>query len=211
MNIPIIKNSTFTKKEEQAVPASRTTCSSRQCPRRHNKYHMLILSNRNLPNIISSARIAGTVLLLFIEPLSPIFIVTYTLTGVTDVLDGYIARKFGTESEAGARLDSIADLMFFPLSLSRIMHVMWRTLPKTIWYAVGALLLVKGLAYVVSAIKNHRFSALHTYLNKVTGLLVFGVGYVISTQIAAPYCWVVCVVGILASLEELFIHITTKE
>ncbi|TMC69202.1 MAG: CDP-alcohol phosphatidyltransferase family protein [Chloroflexi bacterium] len=31
------------------------------------------------------------------------------LAGVTDFLDGYLARRLGQESSAGARLDAIAD------------------------------------------------------------------------------------------------------
>ena len=170
-----------------------------------------MLSNKNLPNIITGIRMAGTVALLFIEPLSPLFIVVYTLAGVSDALDGFIARKFKTASAAGARLDSIADLMFYTISLARIMPVMWRNLPRTIWYAVGALLVVRGLAYLVDAVKNHRFASLHTYLNKATGLLVFGVVYFINTKAAAPYCWTVCAVGMIASLQELYLHLKTDE
>ena len=170
-----------------------------------------MLSNKNLPNIITAVRMAGTVALLFIEPLSPLFMVVYTIAGVSDALDGFIARKFGTASAAGARLDSIADLMFYTISLARIMSALWRNLPHTIWYAVGALLAVRGLAYLVDAVKNHRFASMHTYLNKATGLLVFGVVYFINTKAAVPYCWTVCAVGMIASLQELYLHLKTKE
>ncbi|MBQ2064244.1 MAG: CDP-alcohol phosphatidyltransferase family protein, partial [Firmicutes bacterium] len=61
-----------------------------------------MLSNKYLPNIISVIRMAGTVWLLFMKPLSMLFMVVYTLTGVTDALDGAIARKYGTASELGA-------------------------------------------------------------------------------------------------------------
>ena len=88
---------------------------------------------------------------------------------------------------------------------------MWRNLPRTIWYAVGALLVVRGLAYLVEAVKNHRFASMHTYLNKATGLLVFGVVYVINTRAAVPYCWTVCAIGMIASLQELFLHLKTNE
>ena len=170
-----------------------------------------MLSNKNLPNTISSARIVCTVWLLFMEPLEPLFMTVYVLTGVTDVLDGAIARRYGTTSELGAKLDSIADLLFYTLILIRIFPVMWVTLPKKIWVMVGAILAVRGLAYMTSAIRYHRFAALHTYLNKVTGLLVFGVALLIRTRVAVPYCWFVCAVGMISSLEELIIHLTARE
>ena len=97
-----------------------------------------MLANKNLPNIISCLRIAGTVCLLLMEPLSALFLVIYTFTGLSDVLDGAIARKYGTTSELGAKLDSIADLLFYTLILIRIFPIMWATLPKKIWVMVDA-------------------------------------------------------------------------
>ena len=59
-------------------------------------------------NAITLLRISGTAVLLFLRPFSPAFFVVYTLTGVTDVLDGFVARKTGTASDFGAKLDSAA-------------------------------------------------------------------------------------------------------
>ena len=95
-----------------------------------------MLANKNLPNIISALRIAGTVWLLFMKPLSTLFLVVYVLTGASDVADGAIARKYGTTSELGAKLDSVADLLFYTLILIRILPIMWVTLPKKIWFLV---------------------------------------------------------------------------
>lgn len=170
-----------------------------------------MLANKNLPNAISILRIAGTIWLLLMTPLTPLFFVVYTVTGVTDVLDGAIARRYGTESELGARLDSIADLLFYTLILIRIFPVLWATLPRVIWVAVDAILLIRFISYGLAAFKYHLFASVHTYLNKFTGLMVFGVVYAIGSPIAVPYCWLVCLVAMLGSLEELFIHVTSKE
>jgi len=170
-----------------------------------------MLANKNLPNIISCIRIAGTVWLLFITPLSTLFIGVYTLTGITDVLDGTIARRYGTASELGAKLDSVADLLFYLVMLIRIFPVMWVTLPKKIWAVVGLVLLVRGLSYLTAAFKYHRFASQHTYMNKATGLMVFGVPYAIALPIATPYCWTVCAVAMAASAEELILHLSSRE
>ena len=170
-----------------------------------------MLSNKNLPNILSYARIAGTIWLILMKPLTPLFLTIYTITGVTDVLDGAIARKYGTTSEKGAKLDSIADLLFYTLILIRIFPVMWVTLPKKIWIMVGAILLVRFVSYGTAARKYHRFASLHTYLNKVTGLMVFLVPYAIISPAAVPFCWGVCVVAMIGSIEELILHLTSEE
>ncbi|MBR3374168.1 MAG: CDP-alcohol phosphatidyltransferase family protein [Firmicutes bacterium] len=170
-----------------------------------------MLSNKNLPNILSYAMIAGPIWLILMKPLTPLFLTIYMITGVTDVLDGAIARKYGTTSEKGAKLDSIADLLFYTLILIRIFPVMWVTLPKKIWIMVGAILLVRFVSYGTAAKKYHRFASLHTYLNKVTGLMVFLVPYAIISPAAIPYCWGVCVVAMIGSIEELILHLTSEE
>ena len=75
----------------------------------------------NVADIITFFRIAGTIPLAVLKPLSAEFFCLYALTGLTDVLDGFIARKTKTAGDFGARLDSIADLLFYTVILIRIL------------------------------------------------------------------------------------------
>ena len=54
------------------------------------------------PNICTMLRIVGTVGLLLIRPLTLPFYLLYTFCGITDVLDGTIARATNSTSEFGA-------------------------------------------------------------------------------------------------------------
>jgi phosphatidylglycerophosphate synthase len=58
-----------------------------------------------VPNMLSVLRIILSVILISYRPVSIVFIVVYIAIGITDVLDGIIARKFGYESDLGAKLD----------------------------------------------------------------------------------------------------------
>lgn len=156
---------------------------------------------------VTSLRIAASLFLLFLPLRSGLFFFVYTLTGVTDVLDGWLARKTGTASEFGARLDSVADLLFYSVLLLRLLPVLRQMLPAALWYAVAAVLLVRLLAYGTAFVKYRRFAALHTWLNKLTGGAVFLLPYVLAVSPGSGYCWAVCALAFAASAEELAIHL----
>ena len=103
----------------------------------------------NIANMFTSMRILGAIFLLFIEPFNTAFYVIYTVSGVTDALDGFIARQTNTASELGAKLDSIADLCFYIVMLVRILPKLIEILPRIIWWFVAFAVLVRIAAYVV--------------------------------------------------------------
>ena len=74
-----------------------------------------------IPNMLSILRMLGTLALVFVQPVTLPFFVIYTLCGVSDVLDGWIARATDSTSELGSRLDSAADLMFYVVMMLRIL------------------------------------------------------------------------------------------
>ena len=162
-------------------------------------------------NGITLLRIAGTVALIFINTMSPLFLGIYTLTGLTDVLDGRIARKTGTASEFGARLDSISDLLFYAVMLIKFLPILWVILPQAVWYGVAAVLLIRIGSYITAPFKYRRFASLHTYLNKITGVAVFLLPYMLMISWGEAYGWAVCALAFAASLEELAIHIVFKD
>lgn len=164
----------------------------------------------NVADIITLIRMMGTTALVFLRPLSPAFLGVYSLTGLTDVLDGWIARKTKTASDFGARLDSMADLFFYAVMLFRVYPLLWNTLPGDIWYVVAAILILRITAYLTAMVKYRQFASLHTYLNKLTGGLLFFVPFVLSTEYAVTYCWIICVIAAIAAMEELIIHLQRR-
>lgn len=66
---------------------------------------------KSIANYISISRILLVLALIFIEPLSTTFYIIYFISGISDILDGFIARKYNVTSTLGEKLDSIADLI----------------------------------------------------------------------------------------------------
>lgn len=164
---------------------------------------------KHIPNALSVLRIAGTAVLLFVEPFTPAFLVLYTICGMTDVLDGMLARAMNATSDLGAKLDSAADLLFYAVMLIRIFPVLWERLPRSIWLIVGAAVLIRVVSYSYVAVRHHRFASLHTIGNKLTGLMVFATPYFISLPkaFATPCCFAVAIVAFLTSAQELMMHL----
>lgn len=156
-------------------------------------------------------RIVGTFCLLFLEPLNTSFYVVYTVSGVSDVLDGWIARMTKTTSDFGSKLDSVADLMFYAVMLIKILPILWQVLPLSIWIISGLMLLIRLISYGVAACKYHRFSSMHTYLNKLTGACVFAIPYLVRLSFFIGYIWVAAIIAMLGTIEELLIHCIQKE
>ena len=171
----------------------------------------MISKRITIPNLITMLRILGTVTLLFPTSFSVPFYVIYTLCGITDILDGAIARATKSTSQFGAKLDSIADLLFYGVTLIKIFPTLWKRLHKGIWLFVAVIILVRIASYTVAAVKYHRFAALHTIANKLTGLMIFCIPYIIKFSFAAIFCWIIAFVSFCSSAEELTIHLRNKE
>ena len=165
----------------------------------------------NTADTVTSVRIIASLLLLFLPLRSARFIAVYTFTGLTDILDGWLARKTGTTSDFGARLDSVADLLFYGIVLFRLIPVLWKLLPVEIWYAVATVILVRLAASITAAVKYHRFTSLHTWLNKLTGAALFLLPYVLVVSTGIVYSWAICILAFAAAAEELTIHFCQKE
>jgi CDP-diacylglycerol--glycerol-3-phosphate 3-phosphatidyltransferase len=165
----------------------------------------------NVPNCITCVRIIGALVLLWLKPLSTEFLIVYSLCGVSDALDGFIARATNTTSKFGTILDSIADLVFYSVMLLKVFPTLWDILPMWVWIMTGVAIAIRLSSYAVAACKYKRFASQHTYFNKLSGLCMFLVPYMLKLPINVGYCVAVCIVAGLASLEELLIHITEKE
>lgn len=99
------------------------------------------------------------------------FWVLYVIAGTTDMLDGFLARRWGVESKFGARLDSLADFVFVLAVGYKLFP--WLKLPATLWMMIGLIAMVKASNAISAYIVRHRVEFLHTKANKLTGFLLF--------------------------------------
>lgn len=163
---------------------------------------------KNIPNFITMLRILGTICLFFVEPFTVTFFVIYSLAGITDVLDGFVARRLNASSEFGAKLDSASDLVFYAAMILRIFPALMKKVPLGIWIAVSVIVAIRLVSYVTAIVKYHCFASLHTYLNKLTGFSVFVTPYFYLTSYMTVFCIVLCVIAFASSIEELCTHLT---
>ena len=93
---------------------------------------------KQIANIITSCRILGSIGLCFCPVFSACFCGLYLFCGLTDMVDGTIARKTDAVSECGARLDTVADFLFVIASFGKILPVIRIPVWICVWAAVIA-------------------------------------------------------------------------
>ena len=126
---------------------------------------------KHLPNVISILRIAGSISLLFCEVTGWLFWVLYALCGISDMVDGTLARRLHAESKTGAALDSVADIILVVCCAARLVPVV--EIPVWLWIWAGVIVFFKMVNQVSALVVCKRFCFVHTWANKLTGLLLF--------------------------------------
>ena len=154
----------------------------------------------NLPNLLSASRIALCLPLLLVDAMTVPFWVLYVVAGVTDMLDGFLARRWGVESRFGARLDSMADFVFVLAVAYKLFP--WLKLPAALWMMIGLIALVKAVNAVSSYVVNHKIAFLHTKANKLTGFLLFIGVMAIGQACFIPVAWTIACIALFAAIQE---------
>jgi len=162
-----------------------------------------------IPNVLSISRIIFSLLLLILTPFSWPFMTLYVMAGVTDMIDGPIARKTKTASELGANLDGAADFVFAFCILFVMIPILEIPPWIIIWIAFIAIMRVSAL--VVSYIRHKEVVLLHTYGNKIAALTMFAIILVYSMGVNLTAVLIIaCSVVMVAFIEDFVINSTSK-
>jgi Phosphatidylglycerophosphate synthase len=166
---------------------------------------------RNIPNMLSILRIVFSILLLALIPHKIIFITTYLLIGVTDVLDGFIARKYGLESDLGAKLDSYADFIFYLIFVVIFFREYYSIINLGHVIMFIGIIFIRLLNLLLTKIKYKEFIFIHTIGNKVSGLILFLMPIALIFIKNSNLVLAILVIVFISALEELSITVKYKK
>lgn len=132
----------------------------------------------NIANVVTASRIIFAVLILFSDAFSMQFYIFYLLGAFTDMIDGTIARKLNIKSSFGSILDSIADCVFVAAVGISVLSALY--VPTWLWVWVAIIVIIKITNLLSSLLLFHRLVPMHTIMNKITGILVFILPFILG-------------------------------
>lgn len=149
-------------------------------------------------NVLSALRIVISLVLPAFSPLSVRFLVLYCICVLTDIADGYAARKTGSCTAAGAMFDSVADFVFVIAAAIAILPCV----PEKYYIAAVIAAVLRLAVYAVGFARHGRFCARHTIANKCAGATLAVLPFLLGVPRLIPVPALAC---ILSAAEELAI------
>ena len=124
----------------------------------------------------------------------------YITAGFTDMIDGWVARKTNTVSAFGAKLDTVADIVFVIVCMIKLIPVIEILVWLYAW--IGVIALIKIINIVSGYVVQKQFVAVHSVMNKVTGILLFLLPLTFSFIDLRYSATVVCFIATFAAVQE---------
>ena len=171
---------------------------------------------KTIPNMLSISRLilipAMLIPAYFIEDEPQarfVFLIMFIIIGVTDKLDGTLARYLNQTSALGAKLDTIADMVFYPL-IALWLYRFESGVVGEWWNLVYFLLALYFLKMITGKIKFGYVPAFHTIGAKTfsASLYFFMIAAILDPVLAKSIFPVLCVIGYINQLEETYILLT---
>ena len=151
--------------------------------------------------MITLSRIPMAVALPFVQFAPAVFWTLYLLCGLSDILDGAVARLTGTVSRLGERLDTLADIVF--VAVWMVLFIPAINVGRWLWIWTGIIAFIKVVNVISGLAMKKGFVAKHTPANKATGILLFILPMVILWEvIKVPYIVLVGLLATFAAIQE---------
>jgi CDP-diacylglycerol--glycerol-3-phosphate 3-phosphatidyltransferase len=159
-----------------------------------------------IPNILSFSRLALVPVLIVLAYFSRAqeFLVILAISLLSDVFDGYLARKLNQVSELGAKLDSWADVLTYSCMIFGLYWIWPELFAQQVWFLVAAALsFVVPVAYAFS--KFGEYPSYHTLGAKTAAVLMAPAFYLLTLMGADLFFNAVIVFHIIVAFEEMAI------
>ena len=127
----------------------------------------------NIPNLLSLFRIAAAPFLLLTGWLGmPVgFFILFGLMLLSDLIDGYVARKMHQTSELGARLDSYGDIVTY-LSTPVAAWWLWPDIIRQEFYYIVTVIIIYIMPAFFAFAKFGKLVSYHTWITKISAVLM---------------------------------------
>ena len=157
---------------------------------------------KHLANIITASRAVFSVPLLFIPLSSAWFYMLYLFCGLTDMIDGTVARKTGSDSKFGARLDTFADFVFVLVCSIKILPIIH--IPVWLWVWISIIALIKMFNFALVFVRKKELLSIHSTLNKVTGFALFILPLSLTFIEPSYSVTAICILATIAAMQEVY-------
>ena len=144
--------------------------------------------NFNVPNVLSFYRILALPFIFYAiySNQKSLFITLISVNLITDILDGYIARKFKLETELGARLDSLADIGTYLGAFTGMIVLENKFVSEhSISFIVIITLYIS--VQIIALLRFKRATSFHLYSSKILGYTQ-GI-FIFSYFVVGYYSW----------------------
>ena len=163
---------------------------------------------KNIANYISISRIIMSIALLITKTFSIQFYILYMFSGISDMLDGFLARKYKVTSEKGAKIDSIADIVFILIAIIKILPTL--NFSKLVYMWAIVITVIKICNIICGYVYYKKLVIPHTIANKITGFILFIVPLIIKYVNLLILEIIICTVATFAAIQEGYCIRTRK-
>lgn len=155
---------------------------------------------RNIANYISFSRMIMSIALILTNTFSIPFYILYMFCGISDMLDGFLARKYKITSEIGAKIDSIADFVFIVATLIKILPVL--NLSRTIYIWLIVIVIIKICNIICGYVYYKKLILPHTIANKITGFVLFVTPFIVGCINLVIVEIFICILATFSAIQE---------
>lgn len=171
------------------------------------------LGNYNIADWFSIYRIAAVplLLLLIFAEKKQLFTWFLMVSFLTDMVDGWLARRLKIASERGAKLDSVGDMLTLLTAISGLFQFQWEFI-HTHAVSLSLLVFVYFLEMAIALWRYKRLSSFHTYSSKVS-FFIQGV-FILTLLFFGYYPWlfyISIVSGYIETAEEIILVFMLQE
>ena len=166
----------------------------------------------SIPNLLSLLRLALVPVLVVAACLNEgqLFLLLLGICLLSDMLDGYFARKLQQVTEFGARLDSWADMATYAMMILGL-NLIWPTIFDQQFLYLVAATLSYVLPVVVALVRFSSFPSYHTWGAKLAAVLIAPAFYLLVLYDEQTFFRLVIVFHVLVAMEEIAITMLLKK
>ncbi len=167
----------------------------------------------NIPNILSFYRLImfPVILVLALLGIEKWFVILFCINLITDILDGFIARRFNLVTKFGAALDNLADMGTYVLAILGVFLFKWQDFKPHVWL-LYLFLTIFIISYIVAFFRFGKIPGMHLYSPVIAGYLQGAFFFVLFVWGFNLWFYFIAVGwGVLAYIDKILVLMKTDD